>query len=189
MLSYLLIGAITAAFRFLRSVISPGHEGYNKTRLFHTTRLPFLRTNGNRRFMEDLSNWIWNSLIGRVDGPLKFRLVLQPLVAIVLATRAGLKDAREGRPPYFWSLLTDAAHRWERLREGWRAVVRIFILAVVMDLVYQYLVLRWLYPVASLFVAFILAFLPYLLVRGPVNRIARRFSRSASTSGSNRKGL
>lgn len=129
--------------------------------------------------MEDLSNWIWNNIIGRVDGPFKFRLVIQPLVAIVLAVRAGLRDAREGRPPYFWSIFTDPARRWERLREGWGAVARVFILALVMDLIYQYLILRWLYPIAALSVAFILAFLPYLLFRGPVNRIARRFSRSA----------
>ncbi len=31
-------------------------------------------------------------------------LFIQPLMATILAVRGGLKDAREGRPPYFWSL-------------------------------------------------------------------------------------
>jgi hypothetical protein len=124
--------------------------------------------------MEDLISWVWNHLVGRVDGPLKFRLVLQPCVATVFAIRAGLEDAREGRAPYFWAIFTEPERRGELLREGWQAVMKVFVLATLMDLIYQYLVLGWLYPVAALFVAFILAFVPYLLIRGPVNRIARR---------------
>lgn len=122
--------------------------------------------------MDELGNWVWSHLIGRVDGPLKFRLILQPIMAAIFAIRAGLKDAREGRVPYFWAIFTEPARRGELLREGWQAVAKIFILATVMDLIYQYLVLGWIYPIAALFVAFLLAFIPYLLIRGPVNRIA-----------------
>jgi len=124
--------------------------------------------------MENLFTWTWNHLVGRVDGPLKFRLVLQPTMAMIFAIRDGLKDAREGRVPYFWAIFTEPAHRGALIREGWQAVTKVFILAVLMDLIYQYLILGWLYPVAALFVAFILAFVPYLLIRGPVNRMARR---------------
>jgi len=60
------------------------------------------------------------------------------------------------------------------LREGWKAVSRVFILAVVMDVIYQYLVYRWFYPGEALIVAFILACVPYLFIRGPVDRIVRR---------------
>ena len=127
--------------------------------------------------MEDLFNWAWENLVGRVDGPLKFRLVLQPIMAIIFATRDGLKDAREGRVPYFWAIFTEPAQRGALIREGWRAVMKVFILATLMDLGYQYLMLGWIYPLAALFVAFMLAFVPYLLIRGPVNRIARKFPR------------
>jgi len=95
-------------------------------------------------------------------------------MAMIFAIRDGLKDAREGRVPYFWAIFTEPAHRGALIREGWQAVTKVFILAVLMDLIYQYLILGWLYPVAALFVAFILAFVPYLLIRGPVNRMARR---------------
>ena len=47
-------------------------------------------------------------LIGRTDGPLTLRLIFQPTVAAILAIRAGLKDAREGRTPYLWSMFTNA---------------------------------------------------------------------------------
>ena len=124
--------------------------------------------------MEDLFNWAWNNLIGRIDGPLKFRLVLQPVMAMIFATRDGLKDAREGRVPYFWAILREPRRSGRLIREGWHAVMKVFVLTVVMDLIYQYLVLGWLYPVAALFIAFMLAFLPYLVIRGMVNRIARR---------------
>ncbi len=124
--------------------------------------------------MEDLFTWAWDHLVGRIDGPLKFRLILQPTMAVIFAFRAGLKDAREGRVPYFWAIFTEPDRRGALIREGWKAVMKVFILATLMDLTYQYLILGWLYPVAALFVAFMLAFIPYLLVRGPVNRIARR---------------
>jgi hypothetical protein len=123
--------------------------------------------------MEDLLTRIFENLIDRVSGPMKFRLILQPMMAIIFAIRSGLKDAKEGRPAYFWALFTDSAHRREMLRDGWKSVGRVFVLAIIMDVVYQFIVFRWVYPVEALLVAAILAFIPYLLVRGPVNRIAR----------------
>jgi hypothetical protein len=44
--------------------------------------------------MDELYTWVLKNLIGRVDGPLKFRLLLQPIVASIFAIRAGLQDAR-----------------------------------------------------------------------------------------------
>ena len=51
------------------------------------------------------------------------------------------------------------------LRDGWKAVGKIFVIAVIIDLVYQLIVLRWFYPGEALLVAVILAFIPYLLIR------------------------
>jgi hypothetical protein len=50
----------------------------------------------------------------------------------------------------------------------------VFILAIVLDVVYQFIEHRWVYPGEAILVAVILAIIPYLLFRGPVNRIARR---------------
>jgi hypothetical protein len=116
---------------------------------------------------------IIDNLIDRVSGPMKFRLVLQPLMAIIFAVRSGLKDAKNGRNAYFWAIFTDPKDRREMLRDGWKSVGRVFILAIIIDAVYQIMELRWFYPLEAFLVAIVLAIIPYLLVRGPVNRIAR----------------
>ncbi len=126
---------------------------------------------------------LWDDLIGRIGGPMSFRLLLQPAMALIFAIRDGLKDAREGRPAYFYSLFTDPENRRNRLREGFKAVSRVFTFAIVMDLIYQVIVLRWFYPMQALIVAFVLAFLPYILLRGPVNRIARFLKRPPEAPG------
>ncbi len=123
--------------------------------------------------MDEILARIWENLGGRVGGPLTFRLLLQPLVAASLAIRAGIQDARAGRPAYFWAIVTEPQHRSDLLREGWKAVAKVFVLALVIDVVYQLIVERWVYPGESLIVAILLAFVPYLLLRGPVARIAR----------------
>jgi len=51
--------------------------------------------------MGDLLSPIIEDLVARVSGPMKFRLALQPVMAVFYAVRSGLKDAKEGRPPYF----------------------------------------------------------------------------------------
>jgi hypothetical protein len=122
--------------------------------------------------LEDTLMRLWENLIGRVTGPMKFRFFLQPTMAIFFAVRSGLKDAREGNPPYFWAVFTNPAHRREMLRDGWKSVGKVFVLALVLDVAYQIFFLRWIYPVEALLVALGLAIVPYLLVRGPVNRIA-----------------
>ena len=120
---------------------------------------------------------VWEMLIGRVDGPFTFRLVIQPTVAAIFAVRAGWRDAREGRPPYLSSVFIDAATRRDLLRQGWADVGKVFIVAVVLDVTYELFAYRWVYPGQAVIVAAALAFIPYLLIRGPANRIARRFIR------------
>jgi Flp pilus assembly protein TadB len=124
--------------------------------------------------MEEMIARGWEGLAARVGGPMTFRLILQPLMATLLALRAGLKDAREDRPPYFLTVLTDPAQRAELLREGWKSIARVFFLAIIMDVIYQWIMQHWLYPLETMVVAILLAVVPYVLIRGPVNRIARR---------------
>jgi hypothetical protein len=124
--------------------------------------------------MDHLFARVGEQLVARITGPMKFRLVLQPAMAIFFAVRGGLKDAREGKPPYFWGLFTDPGEREAMLKNGWKSVGKVFILAAVLDAIYQFIELRWFYPGEAVIVAIILAIVPYLLVRGPVNRIARR---------------
>ena len=110
----------------------------------------------------------------RVGGPMTFRTILQPLMAAILAFRAALKDAQTGRPPYLWTILTNPAQRGDLIREGWKSVARVFFLAVIMDVIYQLIVLGWVYPLELIVIAICLAVVPYLLVRGPMNRLVSR---------------
>ena len=124
--------------------------------------------------LAELVSRVVGDLADRLTGPLKFRLVLQPLVSAIFAVRAGLHDARSRHPAYFWAIFTSADHRQELLRQGWTDVGSIFLLGVVIDGAYQAVVLRWFYPAEALIVAALLAFVPYLLLRGTTTRLARR---------------
>jgi hypothetical protein len=114
--------------------------------------------------MDDLWSRIGTNLIDRVSGPMKFRVVLQPCMAAFFAIRSGLADARAGNPPYFWALLSDPAQRDAMIKDGWKSVGRVFLLALVLDVVYQIFILRFVYAGEVIIVAFILAIIPYLIV-------------------------
>jgi len=132
--------------------------------------------------MEEMIVRGWNNIVSRVGGPMTFRIILQPAMAALLALLAGLRDARENRPPYLWTLITAPSQRGDLLRQGWKAIGRVFVLAIIMDTIYQLIVLRWLYPLELVIVAILLAVVPYLLIRGPVNRVASWFYRRRKTS-------
>jgi len=118
----------------------------------------------------------WSMLMGRSAGPFHLRFILQPIVATILGIRAGLADARAGRPPYFWSVAKadDQYDRRKLVRQGWADVGKVFTIAIVLDVIYEIVVYRWVYPVQALLIAIVLALIPYLIFRGLVNRIASR---------------
>lgn len=124
--------------------------------------------------MDEIWMRIVENLTDRVSGPMKFRLLLQPLMATIFAVMAGLRDAKAGKPPYFWGIITHPDQRADMIRDGWKDVGKVFVLAIVLDVVYQIVVLRFVYPVEVVIVAFLLAIVPYLILRGLVNRIARK---------------
>jgi len=123
--------------------------------------------------MEEWITRFSSDLVGRLTGPMTFRLVLQPTMAMFYAIRDGLKDARAGHPPYLWTIFTDPHERKRLMKEGWQAVLRVILLGVGMDAIYQVMEFRHIYLGELAIVVACLAFLPYLLVRGPINRLAR----------------
>jgi hypothetical protein len=125
---------------------------------------------------EDLDR-LWKDILDRPGGPMTFRFILQPAMAAVAALRDGVKDARLGHRPYLWAItrgVRTAEGRRGRLWEGIVSTARILILGVVMDVIYQWVVFQTFYPVQAAVIAVLLAFVPYLLLRGPFARIARR---------------
>ena len=122
--------------------------------------------------LHEISVRFWDELIARSAGPLGFRFVVQPVIASLLAIRDGYRDAIEGQSAYFWAVLAGGDRR-ERLRQGVTAVARVLFFACVADLVYQVVELKAFRPLQMLVIAFALGFIPYLLMRGPANRVVR----------------
>jgi hypothetical protein len=123
-----------------------------------------------------VDDWLKQTLehiLGRMSGPMWLRIILQPLVSFLIGLRAGIDDAHTGQPPFGWAVLSVRGQRRALLKQGWKDISRVFIVSIVLDLIYQISVLRWIYPLQAVFVATLLVALPYVLVRGPANRLAR----------------
>ena len=123
----------------------------------------------------DFFTRLWADLLARPRGPFALRLAVQPMVALLLAMRDGVHDARTGRSPYFWSVLHDPPERRRRIREALRATAKVGGLALALDVIYQLNVRGWVYLGEALGIALLLALFPYSAMRGPVDRIARRW--------------
>ena len=102
-----------------------------------------------------------------------FRFILQPIIATIAALYDGIKDARTGRAPYLWTILTNPGKRGGRLHEGLVSTARIILLGLCMDLIYQFIEFDTFHPAEAVIIALLLAYVPYLLIRGPAARLAR----------------
>ena len=117
----------------------------------------------------------WDNFLARPQGSLSFRFFLQPGIAAILALRAGIKDARQERPAYLWAAITKPTYRSQLLHGGWKDIRVPFFVSAILDAIYQLITHRFIYPLELLFTATLLALLPYFILRGLVNRAARRF--------------
>ena len=128
-----------------------------------------------KNVIDAMTDWgrIFGNLFARLDGPLHFRIFAQPLMASVFAVIDGIRDAKAGRPAYFWSVVSDSKDRKDLIKLGWKRVGKIFVFAVILDIVYSLKVIHWTYPGETLFTAFILAIVPYLILRGPIDRLLK----------------
>jgi hypothetical protein len=127
---------------------------------------------------------IWQNLLDRPGGSMAFRFILQPVMATIAAVLDGIKDARIGRAPFLEAVLTDPAKRAGRLHEAVIATARIILLGLVMDGIYQFIEFKTFHPAEAVIIALLLAFLPYIALRGPISRVARRWFRRGSTVAS-----
>jgi hypothetical protein len=119
----------------------------------------------SRAFLEDLPK--------RLTGPGRFRFVLQPLVATLLGIRSGVADARAGRPPYLLGLATDRERRRELARDGLSTVANLVLVGVLLDSVFQWMILGASYPGPALIVGPVLITAPYVIARALANRLTR----------------
>ena len=67
-------------------------------------------------------------------------------------------------------------------------MAKLAALAIVIDFVYQLIVFRRIYPAEAIDVALLLAIVPYFVLRGPVNRIARLWIQPGGQQDSESEG-
>jgi hypothetical protein len=113
------------------------------------------------------------NLLGRFSGPMSFRLLMQPAVAIFFAVRAGVRDARENKPTFLGCALSNPRSWSPRMRQSWRDVGTVFIVALVLDSIYQVAVQGGIFALELLITATVLALVPYMIFRDLVSRVAR----------------
>ncbi|HMS64887.1 MAG TPA: hypothetical protein PKD83_06490 [Ignavibacteria bacterium] len=134
--------------------------------------------------MEDFINNFLNNVGIRHEGPMSFRLFLQPIMSLIYATIAGVKDAKAGMEPFLWNglILGKSKHsRKELMMELWKDVGKVFILAVIMEVIFEIIEFKTIHPIEVLRVSFFLAIVPYLIFRGPVSRIVSLFIKKKRT--------
>jgi len=129
--------------------------------------------------MLDIFTRVWDNLISRTEGPMHLRFLLQPLMSLVFAFIAGFRDAKSSTVPYLWRLKISEGQRKEIAGEALKDIGKVFIIAVVLDIIYQLVVIfvrkteTAFYPLESVIVAAVLAIVPYFIFRGPINRVVR----------------
>ena len=118
----------------------------------------------SRDFVEDIPK--------RLAGPGRFRFILQPLIATILGIRNGRADARAGRPPYLWGVLFHRDLRRELFKGGFETVTNLLLMGILLDSVFQSLILGASHPGAALVVGPVLIVTPYAVARALSNRLA-----------------
>jgi hypothetical protein len=125
----------------------------------------------------------FHDMVARLSGPGRFRFILQPLVAILLGARDGRKDVRAGSPPFLWRLIfCGDSPRRELVRGALSSVSNLVAVAILLDVVSQYLIFREIHPGAALILGPVLIALPYSFSRSLTNRITHRRIREAKPS-------
>jgi len=115
----------------------------------------------------------FQDILARLSGPGRLRFIFQPIVAIILGTRSGMKDATAGLPPFLWALLFHKQHRRELFRSTFASVRNLLAIAILLDLILQFLIFHEVRPGAALVVGPLLIGVPYVVSRALSNRIWR----------------
>ncbi len=113
----------------------------------------------------------WDGIGRSLSGRGQFRLILQPAMAVILGVKLGVRDARQGVPPFVMRLLTAHAQRWTLFKQSLREAALPLVVALIMDSILQALTLGRVRPFAAAMVGGLLVWLPFIATRGFANRI------------------
>lgn len=113
-------------------------------------------------------------------GPAQLRFLVQPLLAVLLGIRDGSHDAKEGRPPYIWALLRDAAGRRGRLTEALKRLAIPMAVGIAMSLILQWVVRNRVHLATAALYGVLFIGLPYAVARALSNRAVKALLRHRS---------
>jgi hypothetical protein len=98
---------------------------------------------------------------------------VQPLVAMLLGLRFGIRDAKQGRTPILKAAAEAGGKRGGVLAHAARDAIVPLVVALVLDCILQQMINGRIRPLAAVIVGGLLVFLPFLIVRALANRIWR----------------
>jgi len=105
----------------------------------------------------------WNHFVARPQGMMNFRFIIQPILATVLALRAGINDAKKTNPAgnaFFFG-----GARSELSRTLWKGIKVPFFIGAILDSIYQVIIHQGIFLLELLFTVVLLVVIPYYIVR------------------------
>jgi hypothetical protein len=126
-----------------------------------------------------LTQQFFADLLARLSGTGRLRFILQPVAALLVGMRDGIKDSRAGHPPFLLAMVFQRARRADLLQSAFASVRDLVAIAIILDVICQFLSLREIHPGAALVLGPLLIAVPYSISRALANRIARRRSQQA----------
>jgi hypothetical protein len=140
-----------------------------------------------RRFIQTGSPYLFTrdffaDILARFSGAGRLRFIVQPTVALVIGVRDGIKDARAGHLPFVLELMSRSARKRDILRSAIASVRDLISIAIILDVISQFLIFRRIHPGAALLVGPVLIAIPYAASRALANPLSRKRARSAQVS-------
>lgn len=126
-----------------------------------------------------------DDLAARIAGPMSFRFIIQPLVAVILGIRDGRLDAKAGTPPFIYNVIFKKENYRDQESNALHSLLTPVIVGIVLDAIAQYLIFKHIRPLPAILVGTFIMGVPYSLSRGISNRIFSGIMRKKEVSHGN----
>src|SRR6478735_6250398 len=97
---------------------------------------------------------------GIFGGKFQIRLIAQPLIAMLLGIRFGIRDAKHDKRPFLMSMVEAKSNRWPILKQGLRDAIVPLCVAFILDGILQQMILGRVRPAAAVVVGALLVWFP-----------------------------
>jgi len=128
-----------------------------------------------------LTQQFFEDMLARLSGIGRLRFILQPMAATLLGIRDGKKDSQAGFPPCLVALVHHREHRSNLLRSAFASVRDLVAIAIILDIIAQFLIFQRVHPGAALVLGPVLIAVPYSISRALANRIAQKLHSKATS--------